>query len=200
MLAPDHLFATAQELGADVRSRFDFLSGPRGRTVLAGTVFRVTEALARRVYSDRSTGLGYALLRVGGAPGAQPIGPMHTESTGALRGWIDLGEAAPALEPGTGLVIVQHLSAGPLRLGHDAAAVLGLSGDGARVYYDLPTEPGSSGAPCFTPDLTLAAIHVGPASVDRHAPRGAGVGVLASAVLRDLRERGFGDIVGRAFV
>lgn len=160
--------------------RFDLTTGPREQIVTAGTVFRVGEAVCR------GSDLDYALLRVHGSPGIQPIGGP-TGSGGTLRRWIDPSDP-PDIELGSPLVIVSYAyERAAARVGQ--GPVTGLSED--SVSYAINTEPGSSGAPCFTQDLRLVALNT-----HSDPRRSANVGVLVSAVLRDLRGRGLGHLFG----
>jgi hypothetical protein len=181
----------------DVHLRFDYKTDRRGSTVTAGTVLAIDEVVTRSEYAPGADGLGYALLHVPGSPGVQPIGGGRAGPRHALRRWIEIPEPPPQLLTGAGMAMVHHPLGEPLKLALSAYAVAGFSDDGARVYYDLASEPGSSGSPCFTYDLELVAFHVGRSLADPKAPRKAGVGVLMSAVLRDLEARGFGGLLGR---
>lgn len=160
--------------------RFDLTTGPREQIVTAGALFTLGEVVCRGAKLD------YALMRVYGSPGIQPIGGP-TGSGGTLRRWIDLSDP-PDIGPGSPLVMVSYAyERATATVGQ--GPVISLTGD--SVGYAINTEAGSSGAPCFTQDLRLVALNTG-----QDARRSANVGVLASAVLRDLRDRGFGHLLG----
>ena len=173
---------------AEVTLRFDLTTGHRNRIVTEGTRFRPGEVVWRNAELD------YVLLRVHGSPGVQPIGG-GTGPGGTLRRWIDVSEPA-SIRPGSELVMVGYARERPPALTFDRGAVITLRDD--RVVYTIESEPGASGAPCFTPGLELVAL-LTHQNNDPDAPRTASVGVLLSAVLRDLRDHGFGHLVGAAF-
>ena len=183
--------------------RFDYKVDRSGQAVTAGTVFGLDKdwLVARREYGEEPNQLGYAILRVRNSPGAQPIGGSRAEASAALRKWIEVPGRISPVESGAGLIMVHHPAAGPLKMEFDPKAVVALSPDYARVYYTLSTAPGSSGAPCFNYDFDLVAFHIGLSPyADSAAPRGDGVGVMMTAVLRDLNERGLGELLGARFV
>lgn len=199
VLTADHVLGPLDAPGVslkDVQVRFDYQTDRRGSTVAPGTVFQVDDIVARSAYGQQTDQLGYALVHVAGAPGALPIGGSRSESTGALRSWIHVSNPPPDCEPGMGLVMVDYPLGQPLRMDLQQNAVLGISQDGGRVYYRLDASPGSSGAPCFTVNLDLVAFHVGTSMVDGRAPRDARVGVLLSAVLGQLDQKGLGGLLG----
>ncbi|MEU8240932.1 effector-associated domain EAD1-containing protein [Actinoplanes missouriensis] len=99
--------------------------------------------------------LDFAVLRVAGEPGEQPIG-ADAEPGAARRGWIEAVHRGP-LRAGDDLLVLQHLMGEPLRLAF--GRVSELNGNGTRLKHTANTEAGSSGSPCFTLALELAAIH-----------------------------------------
>jgi len=163
-----------------VTVRFDLTTGPREQIVTEGATFRLGEVV------HHSATLDYALLRVHGSPGVQPIGGP-TGPGGTLRRWIDLSDP-PDIRLGSPAVMVSY----PRALATAVAGqgeVISLSDD--SVGYTINSQPGSSGAPCFTQDLRLVALYT------RSEPgRSAIVAVPVSAVLRDLRDMGFGHLLG----
>jgi hypothetical protein len=183
----------------EVRLRFDYKATADGKVLTPGTEFRVSEIVAHRPYGERANRPGYALLRVDGAPGGQPVGGPRTESHGDLRRWINIPVTPPSLEIGDPLAIVQHPQGEPLQMSFGANAVAGFSTDGARMYHMLATLPGSAGSPCFNLQLEPVAFHIGTSGADRQALSGAGVAVLLSAVMDDLREQGLDDMLTTPF-
>ena len=202
VLTADHVLAPVHEGGMPLRDvvlRFDHKADRNGRTITPGTEFELERIVARSQYGEQPGQLGYSLLGVAGHPGAQPIGDLRTEASGALRRWIDVPDPPPHIGPGDGLMIVQYPRGQPLRLIFNADAVAGLSDDGARVRYDLATEPGSAGAPCFTLDLQLVALNIGLSVADPASLRRTVLGILMSAVQQDLRDQGLGNLLGAVF-
>jgi hypothetical protein len=127
----------------------------------------------------------FAVLSVRGSPGVQPVGGVSVESSGTPRGWIELLDWVARPVVGSGLVIVHHPTAGPLKLTAASDAVAGFSDDGARLYHRLPTEPGSAGSPIFDTRLQLVGVHLG-----------TGYGVLTRMISARLGAEGFGEAVG----
>jgi Trypsin-like peptidase domain/Effector-associated domain 1 len=103
--------------------------------------------------------LDYAVFRLTGEPGEEPIGGASAGPKAPRRGWI---EAAATTEPFTAestMFILQHPSGEPLKLAF--GAVLGPNTNATRVRHRVNTEPGSSGSPCFNRNLELSALHHG---------------------------------------
>jgi V8-like Glu-specific endopeptidase len=165
---PTSLGPTAQV--NDVTFRFDYKVLNNSRDVHPGTCYSLTVddwlidwspvsvADLQRTGLPQPDELDYALLRVDGRPGDEPIGG-RTNAKAPPRGWIQLHDPACAFEPGSPLFIVQHPSGGPLKLALDTDAVIALNENKTRVTYRTNTEPGSSGSPCFNQDWTLIALH-----------------------------------------
>ncbi|MGW8877652.1 effector-associated domain EAD1-containing protein [Streptomyces mirabilis] len=166
---------------ADVQVRFDFKLGlaidceygvEYGAATggpFPGTVFPLAEewSVASAPYSssdreDSATGrlpasgeLDFAVLRLAGSPGSQPIGKC-AEPGVADRGWVR-GPARAPLAMGDDMLVVQHLMGGPMRL--TFGKVTEINANGTRIRHTADTDQGSSGSPCFTLALELAAIH-----------------------------------------
>jgi hypothetical protein len=100
--------------------------------------------------------LDYALLRLGEAPGNDPIMPVPG-AAGVARGWLAPLPAYgfPADSP---LFILQHPQGDPLKLALDTDSVIEVR-DQTRVRHRTNTEEGSSGSPCFNQDWELVALH-----------------------------------------
>ena len=130
--------------------------------------------------------LDYALVRVAGAPG------LSAASDGRRRGWVDLLATPPALDHGLPLLIIQHPEDHPLKLAVDTDGVLAVNGNGTRVTYAVNTLGGSSGSPCFTFGLALAALHhsASPADVTRNE------GIPIAAIAAHLRAGGHAGLLG----
>ncbi len=144
-----------------LRVRFDHKVLPDRTLLQAGTVYRVTKCLAYSRYSpadlmhprprEATAGeLDYAFLQVEGLPGEARV-------DGAPRGWLELPRTREPFAPGSLVLIVQHPEGQPMSVAVDE--FLGVNPSRTRVAYRACTGPGSSGAPCFTKDLRLAALH-----------------------------------------
>jgi hypothetical protein len=96
--------------------------------------------------------LDFALVRLANPIGNDPIAPE------TQRGWVVLPAAAPPV-PDESLFILQHPKGDPLQLALATQANLNFVHGGLRVRYDTTTEPGSSGAPCFSSQWGLLALH-----------------------------------------
>lgn len=86
-------------------------------------------------------GLDYAFLHLAAAPQVRPIPRPAARRVGAQEVHL----------------ILHYPSGAPMKL--SAGVVTGTSADPARINYAINTEPGSSGAPVFRLDWSLAALH-----------------------------------------
>jgi hypothetical protein len=172
---------------AGIVLRFDLTTGLRSQIVTEGALFTLGEIVSR------NSELDYALMRVHGSPGVQPIGG-GTGPGGTIRRWIDVADP-PDIRPGSVLVMVGYARKRPPTLTLDTGEVVVLGDD--SMAYTIRSEPGSSGAPCFTQELALVALNTRRADAP-DVPRAASAGVLVSAVLRDLRGQGLGHLLGQA--
>jgi len=118
--------------------------------------------------------LDYALVRLAAKPGEAIL------SDGRPRGWFELQTAPPAPAVGTPLLILQHPEQNPVKLAIDSRGVLDLNPNRTRVRYEVNTLHGSSGAPCLTFDLELAALHHS-GSRDRVVKRNEGIPIATIA-------------------
>jgi V8-like Glu-specific endopeptidase len=147
--------------------RFDYVFGPDGRSVRKGRVYSLADDWL--VFSSPAHKLDYALVRLNGRPGCDPVGGKR------LRGYLE--PAAHEFVENENIIIFQHPSGRPLshKIGNVTRAV-----DGDWVRYSVNTEGGSSGSPCTTEDLRVVAIHhYGFPHYNR--------GVRFSAILRHLK-------------
>src|SRR5689334_21668531 len=136
--------------------------------------------------------LDYALLRVDGAPGTEPIG--GTAEPGALaRKWIELPTQPYDFHPNTALFIVQHPQGDPLQLALDTDALIGVNANRTRVRYRTNTLPGSSGSPCFNSNWELVALHHG--GDPDHKPT-YNQGIPIHTILKTLSGHGHKDAIG----
>jgi hypothetical protein len=184
---------TAAPQGAAITLRFDYREGYEGKLVTRGSPFQLADdwIVAHDIRGSTPEGLGYALVRVAGSPGAQPIGGSRAESSERLRQWFRLPDAPMLPHSGEQLLIMMHQGGGPREL--SMGRVTDISYDGQRVRYDNKTGPGSSGAPCFTPDLELVAMHLGA----DHS--GQAFGVTSAAIVADLNRKGWGHALQTSF-
>jgi len=153
----------------DVRLRFDFKYSATGDALFPGTVFQLADdwavASAPNSEFERRGGetdelpaadeLDFAVLRVAGSPGRQPIGESF-EPAAARRGWVD-APSPTRVNAGDDILVLQHLMGRPMRLAF--GKVIEVNGNATRVKHTADTDQGSSGSPCFTLGLNLAAIH-----------------------------------------
>jgi Trypsin-like peptidase domain len=162
-----------------VALRFDYKALEDGVSVRSGTVYELAPGAvgapdswlidsSRYSKVDTEGGPGdpsaehmdYALLRVKGKPGADPVGGPQPELEKPVpRGWIEIPAREHDFEKFKSVFILQHPDDRPLKFAMDTNSVLGLNGNATRVRYATNTAPGSSGAPCFDGDWNLIALH-----------------------------------------
>ena len=188
---------------ADVVLRFDYKRLPDGTTINPGTEYRlasgwnlddsppsaVDHELDPKSREPAADELDHCLVRVDGEPGREAIGGKGGPDA-AKRGWIDIEHPAP-LTPSTPLFILQHPEAAPLSLGIDQ--VTAITGEGRRVRYTAPTQPGSSGSPCFDVGLRPVALHH--AGEPNYNPA-YNEGIPIAAILSLLEQRGKKHLIG----
>jgi hypothetical protein len=166
--------ATAGGLKAtskDVALRFDYKRLADGVTLHPGTVHRLapdwlidaSPPSSVDTQPDPKTGaprpdeLDYALLRLDGPAGSQPIGDGDPRSP--ARGWMPVPPQRYDFGSSQALFIVQHPDRDPLQLVLDTDADIKENTNGTRVTYRTNTLPGSSGSPCFSLNWELVALH-----------------------------------------
>lgn len=168
----------------DVTLRFDFRTGPDGKTPKNETIHALLDhdtdwLIDHAPYDDsdlkaeaRETRLAghppgdkldYAVLRLAGSPGTQVIGPNDQE-----RSFLSLpqGQEDPTEFDGTAaLFLVQHpydpqqQAVLPQQWDWQKPAFLGKNANGTRVLYNVNTRKGSSGSPCLNARFNLIALH-----------------------------------------
>ena len=185
----------------DVRLRFDYRRLSDGTTVNPGALYSLVEPdwlvslspagpsspLANAGVSD-PTSLDYALVRVAGAPGNEPIGGDRAEPGAEPRGWIEIPKRPYDFLKGSSLFVLHHGMGGPLQASLGTDNVLGLDDTRTRVRYRAETAPGSGGAPCFDAGWELVALHEG-------RQKDIGQGIPISLIVEDLDRRGVGDVL-----
>jgi hypothetical protein len=161
VLTNHHVVAAVIDGGADpaaVRCVFDHLVGPDG-AIEDGVRVRLHDdwlvaasppsAVDGEPEPSGSPGAGeldYALVRLAGPVPGEPA-----------RGWFDLLADPPAVQPDRTLLVLQHPDGCRLKMG--VGPVLGVNGNRTRVTHLVNTASGSSGGPCLTLDMRLAALH-----------------------------------------
>ncbi len=160
--------------GADpktVQLLFDYHTDADGKTITAGALFKLADTaqgwlidyseydaadLKVRTVADNANvdrpadKLDYALLRVADAPGTLPVGQKN-EMGAEMRGHIELpADAQNRLDKdfdmnSAAVFIFQHPNTQPLRMDWQKPGILGMNSNRTRVFYNVNTEPGSSG-------------------------------------------------------
>jgi hypothetical protein len=174
-----------------IRFRFDFRIradktvdhgteyGPADRWLLAMSPHSPADLADDPTDDPAPDELDYALIRLDGSPGADPVSGRD------IRGWMDLAAEPPRLTERVPLLILQHPSGAPIKLAQDSDGVLSVNSNQTRVTYGVNTLYGSSGSPCFTWDLRLAALHHAGGGPRFGAGRNEGIPI--AAVTRHLR-------------
>jgi Effector-associated domain 1/Trypsin-like peptidase domain len=107
--------------------------------------------------------LDYALVRVDGKPGLDPVSTgQNVDPKAPQRGWIPVPDYVHDWKTRRALMILQHPAGDPLKLAMrmDASPMpLPDGNEPTRVRYTTRTEHGSSGSPCFDIDWNLIALH-----------------------------------------
>lgn len=109
--------------------------------------------------------LDYALLKVGGSPGAAAVNAVASQAKGAAewspeeRGWIVASDPPSEPEADATLFILQHPEGGPLSIAWKSPGVIAVNATKTRVTYRNNTSPGSSGSPCFNGHFQIVALH-----------------------------------------
>jgi hypothetical protein len=147
----------------NVSALFDYKSLSRRGPVDLGTTYllREEEWLLSSDHDEGDGGLGYALIRVAGTPGNDPIGGDRAEPGARARGWITPPRRSSDFVPGSPVLILHYGGAGPLLVAVSVDGQVGRNDTGTRVRYKTKTAPGSAGAPCFDVNWELLAVHQG---------------------------------------
>jgi hypothetical protein len=189
------LVLTADVVGARVddaagHCRFDATTSQHGDLVTPGTWYDVHTVVAAD--TGRGTGAGWALVRVDGSPGVQPVGGDAVESsTGTLRGWVDLTRSH-AVPPPSGEALV--LGAGAetsVRL--RTSRVHAAPGGPGLFAIDRPDPGLHPGALVCSWDMDPVGLLCGTGDPE---PGTHGVVLRLDAVLVDLARLGLENLVG----
>jgi hypothetical protein len=139
--------------------------------------------------------LDYAIVRLQGSPGARPVGEKP-DKEGSPRGWISTENPTPA-QAASPLLIMQHPAGAPLKLALDMSGVVGPNSNNTRLKYNVNTEGGSSGSPCFNTDWNLVALHhSGDPNFDPDHKPEYNEGIPIEAILQLLAARGKREQLG----
>jgi hypothetical protein len=209
--------------GADHRSvtfRFDYRKGPDGTVISDGRTYKPLDdaagwlvdhspydpadlqvlSLQATLARDRDPDhLDYAVIRVAGTPGTDPLGEKAILVQGgppATRGTLPMPPAGHdyAVDFDTAaaaLYIMQHPKSEPLVFDMERPAVLGLNPNRTRVFYRMNTERGSSGSPCFNARLDWVALHhAGDADWSAGHKPDYNQGIPLDQIVRRLTQRG----------
>jgi S1-C subfamily serine protease len=177
-LTNEHVVQGLRERGVEVddrgdpgaaRVRFDYVVPMGAKTPDLGHTVR----LATSCLVAEDGPLDFALLKLDGRPGDQPVGDTP-------RGWLT-PPPTPPLAQGDPVIILQHPGGDPVKL--TIGTVRDPKAAGSRITYTANTQPGSSGSPCFDSQLELCAIHY-QGRVQENA------GILLSAVREHLASGG----------
>ena len=156
-----------------VRARFDYKQFRDGK-ILSGTLVDVAEILDSSPCTDGEAAgkpgpddpggeyLDYAVVRLKGKPGVDPVTVAGAVAPGPARGWVRVPDGAIDRGPFAydfPVLIAQHPQGEPLRLAIEWKSVIGLNGAANRVKHRTNTLAGSSGSPCFDRFWNLIALH-----------------------------------------
>lgn len=180
----------------DVSFRFDFKMYS-GTTVNDGTVYRlqredwlVVSSTSNQSLTENDGQFNFALVRLEGVPGREPIGGERAEPGAPPRGWIyiDPDKAVEALQPER-LMLLHYPPNESLKL--VVADNESIRTNAQRLYYSIEADSLSTGAPCFNSNWDLVGLHGGlvPGSTAES------YGVMASTVIAELQRSGF-DVLG----
>jgi Trypsin-like peptidase domain/Effector-associated domain 1 len=194
-----------------VRLRFDYkVIG--GVAVQAGTVYKLSkdwlfdsspysslDALVLPHADPGADELDYAILRVDGTPGTDPVGGATNDPQPVPRQWLEVPPVPHDFSKQPALYIVQHPDGKPMQVAIDSNGVVGVNGNRTRVRYTTTTEPGSSGSPCFGPDWQWIALHhSGDPKYYKGAKPEFNEGIPLPAICSLLKDRGKASVFGES--
>jgi len=178
----DHVKADWEAHGTagDVVFRFGYWKKKNGVEVQKGREYRLTESDWLLDHSPEEE-LDYVLLRLSGQPGTDSIGKS---SSSPSRGW--LTPDAYSFRPSEPMFILQHPKARPLEV---AIGTVLHEVPPTGVEYNVNTDEGSSGSPCFNAAWKLVALH-------HWGSKAGNRGVKFSAILNRLEKKGLKKLLG----
>lgn len=103
--------------------------------------------------------LDYAIIRLAEPVGEQGYGQGDASASTSQRGWISLPDTAPPLAEGGHGIIIQHPKRQPKKIAFGFEKISAIDPKGIKIRYDINTEGGSSGSPCFNEKFELIALH-----------------------------------------
>ena len=130
--------------------------------------------------------LDYAVIRL-----AEPV---PEPDTGRPRGWYDLRAAPPLLQTDQTLLVLQHPAGQRLKLAF--GPVVTLNANQTRLTHRVNTLSGSSGGPCLTLDMRLAALHHAGTPRQAAPAEKLNAAVPIGSIMRHIDESGAGMIFG----
>jgi hypothetical protein len=158
----------------DIVIRFDYKVLDDGLTLNHGKEYRLAEEwlVEKAPYSKfdeeiapaaepKACELDFAVLRLDGSPGTDPVGGDTLDPGAVPRCYIAIKPVVHDFLVNRAIYIVQHPDGKPMQIALDADAVVSMTSNGTRVRYTTTTHKGSSGSPCFSADWQLVALHHG---------------------------------------
>jgi V8-like Glu-specific endopeptidase len=146
-VAIDERYGNFRDHPEAVRFRFGFRQSADGAPE-AGTTCGL--AADWEVHSSPFDKLDYAILRLDRRAGEEAVGDFQNAPR---RGWLTLKKTD--VRQSQGLFILQHPGGDTLKMANGGVK----QSSGARVDYEVDTEPGSSGSPVFNNKWELVALH-----------------------------------------
>jgi hypothetical protein len=150
-------------------------------------------------YSEEVAGkdeLDFALVRLDGAPGAQPVGGAKGDDD-SRRGYIHVPAEVSDPKPGGAVLIMQHPASEPLSFSIKTESGVSLNSNGTRLCYLTETLPGSSGSQCFSLEWELLALHhYGDRNFKGFHDEGYFQGVPIAKIIEHSKTKGLHDLLG----
>jgi len=198
-------FLTGRKATNELSVRFDLKATTDGTLIDPGKIYSVPASdwfvdytpfdkahMASSLREEPSDELDYALIRIDGTPGEDPIGGNTRDSRSVRRGWL----APPPHNEGelksSALYVVQYTVEGMLKVILKTGISISPNASNNRILYELETAAGSSGAPCFDENWNWIAIHQGadPLYFDMDSKPSNGTGTPVGKILEHLRSIG----------
>ena len=144
-----HVLDEVSRRGLAPQCRFDYHRDAKLNCISEGAVYSLSSKSPVEISDEK---LDFALLCLSKPAGAEPVGGL---ASAPIRGF--LKPAPHSFVQGEPISIIQHPLAEYRKFAFGSVCEPSLNG--SRVGYKVDTEPGSSGAPCFTHDWRPVAIH-----------------------------------------
>lgn len=149
----EELINNPQGAGKDITLLFGYKTSGKDMILNQGQEYHLADDWL--IASSPSGELDYALLRVDGTPGDDPVGG---QAGAPPRRWLR-PDTDYVFRPGDPLFMIQHPHAEPLKISFETDAIISINDERTRVLYRIDTEPGSGGSPCFNYGWKLVALH-----------------------------------------